>query len=599
MNDNQASKYSLFSGKMLLDSMRSGGYKNTAYAIAELVDNAVEAKARHVEILCRNRADLLDGRVGGLEQIAVLDDGNGMNPETLRRSLRFGDGSRPPMSTGIGKFGMGLPNSSLSQCKKIEAYSWQNSSTPRYICIELDEILKSSSIIEVPKPKLQKVPKIWKKASGHFSEKSGTLIIWSELDRCSWSTSRSIMKNSEFLIGRIYRRFLADGRAKIIMTSFASYKDEISDKHPSQMLPNDPLYLMKHSSTPGEWGKKPMFKLDDNGEKSFPIHFQKKIHKVKVRYAIVENEVRSSHSDAGHAPHGKHARKNSGISIMRADREIDLDTSLIMTESPERWWGVEVEFPTSLDSALGLTNNKQHMTVFSELTSLLSDLVVEHGEVVIEEELKLLDPTRQELFKMIQDILSRIRSMRRRLDAGVRGKRTSTKPGGSIRKAGMVISDGVKKNQLGTADGQRKEMAKEQRIDVLAATYEDDGMDHEAAKKQARKAVEIDQKIDFVNSELQGYQFFDVLSVGGIIKIKINTKHPASKNLLELTDSAYKKDMSLERRLQLSREGLELLLASWARFEDLKINEDKKRELQQHRMDWGRYLFDFLRANES
>ena len=121
----------------------------------------------------------------------------------------------------------------------------------------------------------------------------------------------------------------------------------------------------------------------------------------------------------------------------------------------------------------------------------------------------------------------------------------------------------------------------------------------DAAKEQARKAVEIDQKIDFVNSELQGYQFFDVLSVGGIIKIKINTRHPASKNLLELTDSAHKKDMSLERRLQLSREGLELLLASWARFEDLKINEDKKRELQQHRMDWGRYLFDFLRANES
>ena len=47
--------YNIFQGDRFIDSMRSSGYKDTSYAVAELVDNAIDAKAKHIEILCREK----------------------------------------------------------------------------------------------------------------------------------------------------------------------------------------------------------------------------------------------------------------------------------------------------------------------------------------------------------------------------------------------------------------------------------------------------------------------------------------------------------------------------------------------------------------
>lgn len=67
---------------------RDSGYKGTAAAIAELVDNALQAGARrvHVEI---------DEEPGPLPlRVRVQDDGAGMDAAALREALRFGGSSR-------------------------------------------------------------------------------------------------------------------------------------------------------------------------------------------------------------------------------------------------------------------------------------------------------------------------------------------------------------------------------------------------------------------------------------------------------------------------------------------------------------------------
>ena len=38
---------------------------------------------------------------------------------------------------------------------------------------------------------------------------SGTLVVWSDLDRVEWKQASTTFKHTELLIGRIYRRFLA------------------------------------------------------------------------------------------------------------------------------------------------------------------------------------------------------------------------------------------------------------------------------------------------------------------------------------------------------------------------------------------------------
>lgn len=40
---------------LAIQAMRDSGYKNTAYALAELIDNSVQAEAKNIEIICIER----------------------------------------------------------------------------------------------------------------------------------------------------------------------------------------------------------------------------------------------------------------------------------------------------------------------------------------------------------------------------------------------------------------------------------------------------------------------------------------------------------------------------------------------------------------
>lgn len=47
---------------LAVQAMRDNGYKNAAYAIAELMDNAIQAGASQVELLCGERKQQVEGR---------------------------------------------------------------------------------------------------------------------------------------------------------------------------------------------------------------------------------------------------------------------------------------------------------------------------------------------------------------------------------------------------------------------------------------------------------------------------------------------------------------------------------------------------------
>ncbi len=598
MNDNNED-YNLFSGDKFVESLRSGGYKNTSYAIAELIDNGIDAEAKHIEILCQDVINHVTNRYT-LDQIGIFDDGHGMNQEELRRSLLFGSGNRGMNSKEIGKYGMGLPNSSLSQCKKVEVYSWQNSSEPLYSYIDLDKVKKGDR--QIPKPEIKKIPNIWKKSSEHFSKKSGTLVVWSQLDRCSWTTSKKIMEHSEYLIGRLYRKFITKDLV-INMKSFGVNKEDIVNEKSRSMLPNDPLYLTTPSSTPGEWSRKPMFKPDETFEEEHPINYDGAQHVVKVRYSLVKDEVRdpkNNTGDPGSTPHGKHAQKNVGVSIIRADREIEMNTDLVISYDPtERWWGVEINLPTSLDLAVGLTNNKQHTIILSDILYLLKRFIDDdEGRSQVDDELFEQNPTRSELLIMCQKIESHIRSMRRRLKAS----RSGTRGGSSKPKLEDKIKGGFDSGQNvgehGQTEEDRKKLNEAQRESMLADGLVNDGIEEEQARKIAARWIAEDKKVTFDIAELDGSQFFSVENMGGILRIKINSNHRAYKNLLSVTESNEHENLDCKKRLELARDGLWLLLTSWARFEDLTTNKDLREKIQDIRIDWGKQINRFLEQNE-
>jgi sensor histidine kinase YesM len=89
--------------------MQDNGYKSPAYAVAELIDNAIQAGASSVELLCVEKTGLVQERQRSrIENLAILDNGSGMDAQTLRSALQFGNGryldySRPcPDCGGLG-----------------------------------------------------------------------------------------------------------------------------------------------------------------------------------------------------------------------------------------------------------------------------------------------------------------------------------------------------------------------------------------------------------------------------------------------------------------------------------------------------------------
>ena len=133
---------SLFPGSFTILAIRDSRYHNSAYAIAELLDNSIEAGAPLIELLCMEdslRVELRSRR--RVSEIAVLDNGEGMNAKTLLEALKFDGGTRHDSTTGIGKYGMGLPTSSMSQCKRVDVWTWQDGwQSALHSSIDADEI---------------------------------------------------------------------------------------------------------------------------------------------------------------------------------------------------------------------------------------------------------------------------------------------------------------------------------------------------------------------------------------------------------------------------------------------------------------------------
>ena len=158
----------------------------------------------------------------------------------------------------MGRFGMGLPNASISQCRKVEVWTWQSGlESAIYSYIDLAEV-DQGQMDEVPEPRHKAVPDNWIEAASAQPGTSGTLVLWSDLDRCVWMTARAVIDNSEFLVGRMYRRFIADGRAAIRLASFMKGDPSTTSIDKIAGI-NDPTYRTAPSSTPDPFGDRAMF----------------------------------------------------------------------------------------------------------------------------------------------------------------------------------------------------------------------------------------------------------------------------------------------------------------------------------------------------
>ena len=174
-------RFDLVPPALAIKAMRDNGYSNAAYAIAELIDNALQANATYVELLCRETRTMAAQRERwSIDEIAVVDNGSGMTPDVLRASLQFGNGTRLNDRSGIGRFGMGLPSASISQCTRVDVWSWTDGiDSAVHTYIDLNEVA-AGTLTEVPEPTVLAIPPVWSESANTLS-KSGTLVTSTSL----------------------------------------------------------------------------------------------------------------------------------------------------------------------------------------------------------------------------------------------------------------------------------------------------------------------------------------------------------------------------------------------------------------------------------
>ncbi len=157
----------------LLSSMRAVGY-SLQTAIADLVDNSIAARASKVDIL-------FNGTVSD-PYVAVLDDGHGMEFDEALSAMRLAGVSANDQreATDLGRFGLGLKTSSLSQCRSVTLVTKKNEMVTALTWdLDLVEQAGTWSLQVHDLAEVKNLP--------HVDElivmDSGTLVLWTKLDR--------------------------------------------------------------------------------------------------------------------------------------------------------------------------------------------------------------------------------------------------------------------------------------------------------------------------------------------------------------------------------------------------------------------------------
>jgi len=591
--------YEILPARLAVHAMRKSGYRDTAHALAELIDNSIQAgiecnECTNVEVISIDTTNLVQQRnMQQIGKIAVYDNARGMDANLLRIALQFGNGAHlsPEQQHGIGKFGMGLPNASISQCKKVEVWSWQNGQC-LYTYFDVDKI-EAGDMTEVPEPTKVKIPSYWKDLINDEIADHGTIVVWSILDRVKWRRSKSLFRNTEFLIGRMYRHFLKSGKTKIRLTAYEDIAGELQPVISEPVKVNDCLYLMDGTSDPAPYCNEPAFDLFLETDIKVGVYGQE--HTVKLRFSIVKLGTRY---EGGASPIGKLAAKNQGVSVVRANRELEMNRTFdISYDTRERWWGVEVSFPPELDDVMGVSNNKQAATAFHNM-SMKEDA---ESEGMTQEEyreyLTEANDPRLVIYKISHIINKTLGIIRKRIEelGKEKGRRDKNIPEPGSAEEIATRATKKRRERLGDKGKSDKDenLSIGERRKLLAIELEEEGHTPQEAGQIAVDLIGEDETSKYIFQEAQvpGPSIFDVRLTAGKIIIVLNTNHPATAGLFELL----REEDGINDTPALK--ALKLLFTAWARLED-EAEEEGRQHYEEVRTDWGRMARLFLKEAE-
>lgn len=355
-----AQDLTLIAASAFVEGMRDSGYKSTATAIDEFVDNSLQAGATRVDVITRRNRGT---------DIAILDNGHGMLPDMMRAAVVWGGTDRHNDREGLGRYGFGLPSAAVNLTRHYDVYSRVIGGEWYKISVKLDDIVSGKltdeyGAVRAPQTVKASLPGFVEDALDSWSTESGTVIVLNTVDRLTpgYVQPKTFDSNLIEHLGLIYRGYLASRQIYV-------NGKEVEVIDPLFLNPNGRFYEIQLNNLKAEEREPLEFELmtaNGNG-----------MGKVRLRFSYLpygfQRDENDQMSNEELKKRFKVMRENNAFFIVtRSGRQIDLVSKTEFEKSSfgsplnnDRNWAVELDFDPVLDEEFGITINKQQVT-FSE-----------------------------------------------------------------------------------------------------------------------------------------------------------------------------------------------------------------------------------------
>jgi hypothetical protein len=197
--------------KFMREVLRGSDYSFES-AIADVVDNSIEASAKNVSIwVDYDNLELL-----------VIDDGKGMSDSVHKESMKIASETRSYSTSDLGKYGTGMKAASLSQARRLTVGTIaQGASKVSVRCLDMDHIEATNDWAKLTL--IKDADSLPERAREFFKSSQGTVIVWQLLDRVfadgrmdSSAASKELKDQTRIAenhLAMVFHRFLV-GRTK-------------------------------------------------------------------------------------------------------------------------------------------------------------------------------------------------------------------------------------------------------------------------------------------------------------------------------------------------------------------------------------------------
>ena len=386
---------------------------------------------------------------------------------------------------------------------------------------------------------------------------------------------------------RLYRHFLDDddtyGRRRNVIMHDYNF-DEKRVVKSTTIKANDPLYLLEPSNLAGANGASTNIPYEN--PYSIQVDYAPgKQSKVEIRLSIAKPEIQAL---GGNSELGQHYGRNTGISFVRAGREIDFGPFGYVnpSEPRNRWLGVEVRFSPVLDELFGVTNNKQQIRGFQRLDHRFDDDLIATLKESAEDEDSGAHYKAKLMLELHHNLDEKIKAMMAIIVKRKEGSQRSegfAEPDRVIEEVNEDIREDDTDTSSETAAKTKSEEEKlAERVLLLLETRDD--LDDDQLKRLAKATLEY--KVDLSKGNWAGNTFLDIQLIANAAVGVINTRSDYYKKFWQhLEDSDDKMGIS----------ALETFTMAYVRTEDEFKRKHNPEIFAEFRDRWGYWVNQLLK----